>query len=481
MMRHLLKPLLMVLAVPVLATVLGLQARSDWDARWRNTIVRQLAGSRMRVDQRLVARYSLESLCSTPAAARRLPACRSYDFYTAVILFSAAVGGAGFLFLGILLLAGWASRTAQRRLGWLFRPSLVFAACGVAVLAAAHALLAVAAVAVGWSYLLGQPVESVAVSLLLVVGTAAAVWTLAVAAAAFSVTRRGFVTVVGRLLDPAAQPALAAEVRRVAAAVGARAPAHMVACLPPSIFVTDARVACLDGTTAGRTLVLSLALCRILTVEEFRALLAHELAHCAEGQGAASRRRSVPSATAAVRGLQALRRQAYGIRAAAVVPAHALLSVFVDEARVLQDEAVSEQERAADACAASVAGARALGSALVKVQAFGPAWQLVEAAMFDAASSGTQYVNASALFEEVVAANRGPGRLRGLGQQSLEHPTDRHPTLAERLAVLDLAPADAAASALDTSPASPAAAMVSGGEAIEQSLSAAEHHLLAAQ
>jgi hypothetical protein len=113
------------------------------------------------------------------------------------------------------------------------------------------------------------------------------------------------------------------------------------------------------------------------------------------------------------------------------------------------------------------------------VQAFGPAWDTVIGALFDAVASRTQYVNASALFHQVVEGNSGPTRLRGLGQQGLDHPTDPHPALAQRLAALGLSPSDTGAAALITSPVPSAVSLVAGYEAIEQGLSEAEHQLIA--
>ncbi len=55
-MRTLAKPLVMVLAVPILVTALGLIARSQWDARWTANLTRQLTVQRVRPDDRTLAR-----------------------------------------------------------------------------------------------------------------------------------------------------------------------------------------------------------------------------------------------------------------------------------------------------------------------------------------------------------------------------------------------------------------------------------------
>jgi Zn-dependent protease with chaperone function len=476
-MRDRVKPLLLVLAIPVLATALSMLARNDWEARWESSLVRQLAAQRMRPDARLLARYSLASVCGDPRTGARLPPCRTYNWHSFVIRASAGVGGAGFLFLGALLLASSFSRGGRSRFVRLFRPSLVAAAAGTALLAVANGLLGLLAMVAAALYLFGSPVERVSVSLLLITGTAAAVWTLGMIAAAFSVTRRPTITLVGRRLEQGAHPRLTEEVRRAADAVDARPPDQIVACLAPALFVTELNVACLDGLVGGRTLCVSLPLCRILSVDEFRALLAHELSHFSrEHEGYA--RRVAPFYTGALRALDTLGRQARGIRTAAVAPPRAILAFFLDGMREAAEPGEA-REFDADARAGAAFGHQALASALVKAHAFGPAWHAVWGAMFDAVSARTQYVNASQLFQDVVASNAGRERLIGIGHDRHVHPTDRHPTLAARLTALALDPARVADAALAIQPAVQAVSLIDGHEAVEQSLSAAEHQLIA--
>jgi Zn-dependent protease with chaperone function len=474
MVRNLLKPLVMVLAVPVLATAIGLLARSDWDSRWRASLVRQLTAQRMVPDTRLLARYSLGVLCSDQRAGARIPPCRTYNFHSTIIGAAAAVGAAGFAFLGVLLLC---AHVGRRRMALLFRPALAFAASGTAVVAAANALLAIAAIVAGADYLSGQPVERSSTSLVLVAGTAAIVWAVAVVWVAVSAARRPVLTVVGERLDPTAQRPLVEAVRRAAEAVGAEAPRHLLACLGPWIWVTDGKVAALDGIVSGRTLCVSLPLSRILSVDEARALVAHELAHFSPNRGFPQR--VSPSYAEAEQALDRLVSQARGVRGLAITPPLVLISFFMDGVRGFAEPG-DEREREADRLAAAFVGPEALGSALVKAHAFAPAWHAVVGAMLHAVASGTQYVNASALFQEIAATNAGPDRLLGIERQELGHPTDRHPALAHRLDALGLDLSRVAAAALVTAPASPAIGLVQGAEALEQRLSAAEHRLMAA-
>jgi Zn-dependent protease with chaperone function len=476
-MRRLVKPLAMVLAVPVLVTALAMVARSQWDARWTANLARQLTVQGVRPDDRTLARYSLASLCSDGRTAARIPPCGTYLVHSAVIQASAVVGAAGFGFLGCLLLAAHFCRTSRRRIAWLYRPSLVFAASGTSMLSAANGLLAVAGAAVGSAFLLGQPIDRASTSLVLVAGTAAIVWAIAASVTAFSLIRRPTLTLVGQFPAPSAQGRLGDEVRRVADSVGADAPQTIVLCLVPWVAVTEVKMATLDGAVSGRTLCVSLPLCRILSIDELRALLAHEFAHFSADEAGYSRR-VAPFQAEVSRALARLPLQARGMRRLANAPAATLLGLFVDAAEAGEKPGGGREERA-DRAAVAVAGADALATALVKVHAFAPAWEAVVDAMVFAVRSRTQYVNASALFHEVVSSNSGPERLRGLVPQELGHPTDRHPPLAQRLEALGVDPARLVAAALDTAPALPAIGLVDDAEAIERELSAAEQRLIA--
>jgi Zn-dependent protease with chaperone function len=476
-MRTLVKPLVMVLAVPILVTALGIIARSQWDARWTANLTRQLTVQRVRPDDRTLARYSLASLCSDGRTAARIPPCRTYGVHSALIRASAVVGAVGFAFLGGLLLAAHFCRTGGRRMAWLFRPALVFAAAGTSLLAAGNGLLAVAGAAVGSSAVFGQPVERMSTSLVLVGGTAAVVWVIAASAIAFSLIRRPALTLVGHRPAPSSQARLAEEVRRIAEAVGAEAPLNTVLCLIPWIAVTDMKMATLDGAVSGPTLCLSLPLCRILSVDELRALLAHEMAHFSKEE-AGYARRVAPFHSGVSRALERIAGQARGMRRLAMAPPVTFLGFLLDAVNEGERPGTRREARA-DRVAAGVVGADPLASALVKFHAFAPAWDAVVDAMVLAVRSRTQYVNAGALFQEVVSSNAGPERLQGLGPQEQGHPIDRHPPLAQRIEALAVDPARLAAAALVIAPTLPAIGLVEDSESIEQGLSAAEQRLIA--
>jgi Zn-dependent protease with chaperone function len=467
------KPLAVVLAVPLVFAALALTSRSESDQRWQDGLRRQFVVRRQRPDERVIARYSLASLCGDPRAARTIRPCRSYNLFSSMVRASAVTGALGAIFLAAVAAAGAACRSRRDRLLRLFKPALYATVTGLVALVLLHGLLGIAGL-----FLLGEVIQRWPITLVLLLAAATLAAVASMIQVALAVTRKDGPPVVGRRLDPASQPRLAAWVAEIAAAAGVAPPAHLVAGLGPELFAAEGTVTCLDGPLHGRTLCLSLPLARILSVEELRGLVAHELAHFRAGEAAATVV-FLPLHAGARRSIQRLS-QVPGIRSVTTLPALSILSFFMQAFEPGVSRLRSEREQDADQVAAGVAGREIFGTALVKAHAFTPAWEAVSVAMERAVVEDSQYENTSELFEQVAAGSAGPERLAGVGALSLPHPTDLHPALADRLRALGVSPREVAAAALLTRPADPAATLVQGCEAIERDLSRIEHRMAAA-
>lgn len=475
-MSRFVKPLALVLALPVLVAALGLAGRARWESRWDPWMARQMASQRALPYGGLLARPTLSTVCADGRVGLRFPPCATYDLFSTAIGGSSVVGEAGLAFLAALLLGGWWCRGSRRRLVWLLRPSLVATALGTSCLAVAHGLLAAAAVVVGAGALWFVPLGEMPSSLLLALFAAGTAWGLAMGTAAFGLIRQPTVSLVGQVLDLSEQSRLVELVKAVSAAVGAEPPDHVVACLVPWLFVTEGSVTGLDRRVSGRTLCLSLPLARILSVEELRGQLAHDLAHFSREQVAFTTRVMSPLVGVA-RARQDARARSHGFGVVVREAPLALLSLFmggVGGGQVFYQD----RERAADAAAAAVVGREAFAAGLVKVAAFTPAWHAVFALMQSAAFSDTQYVNVSEVFQEIAASNAGDERLIGVGRMAQGHPVDRHAPLGNRLEALGVPLREVAGAALATAPQPSSATLVAGCEAIERRLSTAEHQLI---
>jgi Zn-dependent protease with chaperone function len=471
---RLLKALVVVLAVPLVCGAIALSARDQWDDRWQAGLRREFRMRRQPVDERVIARYSLAALCADPRSAATIVPCRSYGRFSSMVSWSAGVAGLGLCLLAAIGLAGRWSRGKRERLLHLFRPGLWATTAGIVFLVVLHGALAA-----GGVFLLGEVIGRWPISLVLAIGVAIVLLAGSMVRVAFALNRKATIPLVGRALDHGAQPAVARLVVEVCTAVGAEPPDRFVASLSPALFVTEADILCLDGRLTGRTLHVSLPLARILSVDEFRAALAHECSHFT-GPEAGLSARFFPIRAGVVRSLRALD-GVRGLRSLAVLPVAAIVSFFVDSFERAAAAIGPERELIADRTAASAAGTVSLAAALVKMHAFVPAWETVRSAMASAVAEGTQYVNASALFAELVTASAGPDLLAGIGSRSLQHPTDELPTLADRLAALGVSASVIAPVALVTGPRDPAVSLLPDHETLEQELSAVEHRLLAAR
>lgn len=176
--------------------------------------------------------------------------------------------------------------------------------------------------------------------------------------------RRG-VPLGGAEITPHAQPALFAELRAVARAVGEPLPRQVA--LTEEANASVAEVPDVLGSERRRVLHLGLPLLRILTVGELRALLAHELGHFHGEHHAGPRmRRAQLAMRVTVLELQNLIERAWLL----ALPLSALSAPFrlIAWAFLRVSLAISrEQERHADQIAIEVAGGAALIGMLRKL------------------------------------------------------------------------------------------------------------------
>jgi Zn-dependent protease with chaperone function len=218
-------------------------------------------------------------------------------------------------------------------------------------------------------------------------------------------------------------------------------PQSVVLELGPSFFVTEAKVRTPTGVSKGRTLCISAPLLRLLSVEEFVAIVAHEMAHFTGADTAFSRRfYPVYRGTAvAIRGLNditsnAARNQNAAYMGCSLVIPLMLLHWYLGAFARLERTIGRQRELRADTLAAQHTSRGATASALVKVHAYAPAWAGTTELVHEAAIQNKAYRNLSELFAgwAARATDLIPTALHG-SQMMPPHPTDTHPSLKDRL------------------------------------------------
>jgi Zn-dependent protease with chaperone function len=259
----------------------------------------------------------------------------------------------------------------------------------------------------------------------------------------------------------------------LAARLRAKAPDYIVAGLDPNFFVTEAHVRCCSGTLKGRTLYVSLPMCHIMTLPEFEAVLAHELAHY---KGFDTRFSGIfyPVYTRAAYALGSLGSESEGLPGSvALLPARFIIQTFLESFATAESRVSRGRELAADKVASETTGPRHVATALLKLQAFWRQWKRVAGTLRQSRTvpSGS---NASVIFKDLVLEASRPSALEDLEDQEPPHPTDRHPPLSVRLRALDQGVEDLVTWALVTAPSEPAINLVANPAALEEPLTQLE-------
>jgi Zn-dependent protease with chaperone function len=231
-------------------------------------------------------------------------------------------------------------------------------------------------------------------------------------------------------------PAVWAAVREIAAAMSTPPPDHILTGIDASFFVADGVFDTATGRVKGRVLNLSLPFARIMSLAELRSVLAHEMAHLRSDDTGQSRRISSVVRTAREAHRQMIESISYEQQLILVVPALRLIELFIDN--VFTDYgAISRRcEIAADAASAAATSSAAAGFALVKIHAFGGAWQNTADAINYHEGQGERLVNVSDWFVRSAFYHAKSNQVDALAQSVQTHPYDSHPPLLDRLTAL---------------------------------------------
>ena len=407
-------------AIPVAGSMLLLVSaqhqRSEWLAAVRKALP---AASRGEIDAR-----SLPAICGDPRQPEKVrPLCTDQRRMAGLAWFS--VGTLGFT-LAVVLAIWLASRSCgrdRRRLLSIFRPLMYGVGLAAILILLAQTVVFLTAL----SYGMIEFLDRVPSGLLLVTGLLAIIAVYAVARAMWNANRVPALDVDGILAEPQVCAALWDFTKGVAKSIGAAAPKNIVLGLAPTFFVTEAGVNCDSGRLTGRTLHLSLPLCRLLTHAELRAIVAHEMAHFT-GRDTRFSRRFLPI----YRGIsQALERVQTG--SWVTLPSAHLLAFFLECFAGAEAAIGRQREALADQVAARHAGAAPFASALTKLVLHAPDWY----ELVDQPDDINGSANWPLVFAERCRETRDgfdwPSWVDGLTEAGVAHPMDTHPPLRERL------------------------------------------------
>jgi Zn-dependent protease with chaperone function len=462
--------LALILGVPLIGFAVSSGIRAHFDSELRAAAIKQVPDA----DRTKIAALTVAQLCETPDT-DTADMCQTDANLGVMRTASLASGVVGLGLLSLIAFAGLVAQSNRTLLLWLFRPGLYFTAFAITGLILAHAIIAIAVIYYGESAL----VNRIHFGIILAIGLGAIAGVAAVARSAFGIVQKAETIAIGKAVSFEEAKALWHQAAQVAQKLGALRPDHIVIGLDPTFFVTEANVVTLSGKLTGRTLFCSLPLARILTIDEFSAIIGHELGHF-RGEDTKFSERFYPiyrGTTTAIESLQTAGGEGWGVLA--LLPAIAVFSFFLERFAVAENRHSRTRELLADMAGSEATSQRTMASALVKVHAFAGIWDDFQRAWAEALQEGKVYTNASAVFAEAVANSANSAALEGIADTHTSHPTDSHPPLAVRLASLKVELPSVAAAALTVNLDRSAASLIPEAEAQEEALSETYQLLLA--
>lgn len=161
-----------------------------------------------------------------------------------------------------------------------------------------------------------------------------------------------------------------------------------------------------------------------------------------------------------------------------MLPAFAMLSLFLEEFAKAERSIGRERELEADKAGASVASPRAIATSLLKIGAFAGLWSSIRSAMIDALNQGKAYTNVSTFYVEVAASSAKPELVDEVAKVATAHPTDTHPPTGLRVEALGLSVAALRNDALQFEPNSCSANLLQKMTELEELLTEIEHRVL---
>jgi len=318
------------------------------------------------------------------------------------------------------------------------------------------------------------------------IGLAALIGGITLVSSSFQLLKKQVQGVLGQRLIQGDHPQLFSVVKEVADTLGAREPENIVVGLEPNFYVTNADVNLLgtEEILKGGTLFMSLSLARILTVEELKAIIGHELGHF-RGEDTAYSLKFAPVYSGLTHAVDAMgaNDQEKGVESLATIPALSVLSYILDVFHVNVSAVSREREFEADKAATEVAEPIALASSLLKIGLYANAWVELENKVVDRMKLGKVTKNMSQLFSSIVKYDVNedtiPEVIESIGAETISHPTDSHPPTAARIENLGLSIDKVERDTL-TLPALSAASIFGDLDSIEESLTVVQQQYYSA-
>jgi Zn-dependent protease with chaperone function len=446
------------LAIPIIGWLVIFALNAEIESQWRDALIAHFGSIPVDAGDKL----TLGTLCAEPDfLASAGEACRDTQFLNVLRWVGGLAAASAVLIVVVVGVVARTARRSRKRMALLFPGTLKLVLVGSAALLVLQGAL-----------ILGVLWESMQVSgwtwpwLLFIVGITVVLGAAGALDAVAKMGRRRALSVNGRALRRDEEPALFAEVDDIALRLGAEAPTTILAGFEPNFFVVDADVEALGSAQTGKTMFVSLPVAGLLTREEFRAIVGHELGHL-RGDDTLFTRRVSPlygAAGDAFGGLLGAGRRGIGI---ITLPVGLMLQAVFGTLFGSLGEMKRSRELEADRAGAEATSALAFASALVKLTRTSDVWRGTFGAYVQGLATGAALpsVTVDYLARARTSATAGSDD----ADARLGHPFDTHPPTALRLRALGVPSADPDARNLD--PADSALGLFADPAALDASIS----------
>ncbi|QDK38046.1 M48 family metallopeptidase [Bdellovibrio sp. NC01] len=258
----------------------------------------------------------------------------------------------------------------------------------------------------------------------------------------FRILSKPSITTIGKRLFPSDHPKLWEAVRALSHQAQTTAPDNIIIGLEPNFFVTEADVQTLDGKCKGRTLFISSSIMKLLSVEEFKSILAHEFGHF-RGLDTKFSLHYNPVFNRLNRTQESLSSEnksylKYGSLSA--MPALFIVDYFATCFRASHAFHNRQREEAADELAIQLTSAKVFSSALLKATAADEIYAIVNERIKSLANEEKVLSNIPDAMLRGIVAIENKEILAMIDEKATPHPFDSHPATLTRVsrAGLDL-------------------------------------------
>ncbi len=347
--------------------------------------------------------------------------------------YSQVLAGIAILFPLVFWLVALIAKAGKRSMVLVFPKLVKLSLFFLALLMMGHGLVVVQ----GADLLQGFYLETnrVWVSLFLVIGALSVVFTLL--RVFWQVNRQEDHFIFGKALAEQDYPKVYKVVALLADKLGAKKPDNIVVGFEPNFFVTSQKVQVFIGEDLlqGTTLYLSLPLCRLLSLPEIITIIGHELGHFRQGDTDYTLK-FAPVYRGLGQSLINLHDEDGSLSFWSMIPANMLF--FMRDIFLKAEGRMSRtREFSADRAAMEVASPEALASSLMKLSLYSFLWDEAIEENSLRLERGLFTRNLSLAFANIVrydvAHDKALMSIDEMLEAEISHPTDSHPTTAERI------------------------------------------------